>query len=87
MPKEHYDNNNSGALFVNDRKETDNQPDFTGFGEIDHVPIWIKGWKKKSAKGQNYLSLAFSPKDAPKHNRDDRPADDDRGKDNDDLGF
>jgi hypothetical protein len=56
-----YDN--SGAVFVNDKKEKDNHPDRTGQCTIDGKEYWISGWIKSGAKGQ-FMSLAFKPKEA-----------------------
>lgn len=58
---EKYDN--SGALFVNDKKQTDKHPDRTGSATIDGTEYWVSGWLKKGAKGP-FLSLAFKAKDA-----------------------
>jgi hypothetical protein len=55
-----YDN--SGAVFVNDRKEKDSHPDRTGSCTIDGREYWISGWIKSGEKGQ-FLSLAFKPKE------------------------
>lgn len=54
---------NSGSLWVNDRKESDTHPDRTGSAMIDGKAYWVNGWIKKSDKGQ-WLSLAFKPKEA-----------------------
>jgi hypothetical protein len=54
--------NNSGAVFVNDRKEKDTHPDRAGSATIDGVGYWVSGWLKKTKDGQPYLSLAFKPK-------------------------
>lgn len=54
---------NSGALFVNDRKESDKHPDRTGTAMIDGREYYVSGWLKKGAKG-TFLSLAFKPKEA-----------------------
>jgi hypothetical protein len=69
---------NSGSLFVNDRKETDKHPDWSGKGIIDGKPVWISAWKKEGAKGK-YLSLAFKDRDAtakPKTTNRERPRQD-----------
>lgn len=55
---------NSGSVFVNDRKERDNQPDRTGSCMIDGVEYWINGWVKKDKNGNPWMSLAFKRKDA-----------------------
>ncbi len=57
-----YDNNNSGVLFKNDRKEKDSHPDFRGNIEVDGKEYYIKGWKKTSQKGTAFISLAVDPK-------------------------
>jgi len=53
--------NNSGALFKNDRKETEKQPDYKGNGIVNGVPMWVSAWIKESAKGTKYMSLSFQP--------------------------
>ncbi len=60
MPE--YDNTNSGALFVNDRKERENQPDRNGSLNVDGVDYWISGWIKQGRNGP-YLSLAVTKKE------------------------
>lgn len=54
----------SGSVFVNDRKERDNQPDRTGSCMIDGVEYWVNGWMKKDKNGKPWMSLAFKRKDA-----------------------
>ena len=44
MPFEHRDN--SALLFLNTNKTKDNQPDYTGKGKLDGLPIELAGWKK-----------------------------------------
>jgi hypothetical protein len=53
---------NSGIMFVNDRKESDKHPDRTGNAMIDGKQYWVSGWVKQGAKGP-FLSLAFKPKE------------------------
>lgn len=59
MP-EQYDN--SGVLFVNDRKEKDNQPDYTGNIVMGGVKKRLAGWKKtsKSDPSMTFLSISVS---------------------------
>ena len=71
-----YDNTNSGALYENDRKTTDNHPDRTGAinttcpncgTSSDH---WLSGWLKKGRDGtklagKRFLSLASKAKGVP----------------------
>lgn len=58
---------NSGALFVNDRKESEKHPDRTGTALIDGREYYVSGWVKEGKKGK-WLSLAFKAKDAARTN-------------------
>jgi len=64
---------NSGAVFVNVRKEQDSHPDRTGTAMIDGVDFFVNGWLRKSKSGQPYLALSFKRKDGggPKPELDD----------------
>lgn len=53
---------NSGTIFVNDRKEKETHPDRSGTAMIDGKEYYISGWIKSGQKGQ-FLSLAFKPKE------------------------
>ena len=62
-----YDNTNSGALFVNDRRTKPNHPNFTGSCTIktpdgELVEYWVSGWEKSGKKGP-FVSLAFEQKE------------------------
>lgn len=57
---------NSGTIFVNNKKEKETHPDRTGKAMIGGVMYWVSGWLKKSAKGEPFLSLAFKPVEEPK---------------------
>lgn len=57
--------NLNGALFRNERKEKDTQPDYTGNCKIDNVEYWVSGWVKTPRNGgKKFMSLAFDPKNA-----------------------
>jgi hypothetical protein len=74
-------NDNSGAIFVNDRKEKDSHPDRTGTCTIGGKDYWISGWMKQK-DGKPYMSIAFKPKEArAEPQRGSKPAhfDDDKG--------
>lgn len=59
-----YDNNMSGIISKNDRKEKETHPDYKGNCEIDNREFWISGWIKERKDGTGkFLSLSFSPKD------------------------
>ena len=58
---EKYDNTNSGALFRNDRKEKETQPDLRGKINVDGKDFYISAWSKQSEKAGKYMSLALTP--------------------------
>ena len=58
-----FDPNNSGALFVNNRKEKETHPDRTGSLNVEGKDYWISGWLKKDRNGNPYLSLSVRPKE------------------------
>jgi hypothetical protein len=61
---------NTGSVFNNDRKETDNHPDRQGSALIEcphcnaKFAMWLNGWIKESTTKGKWLSLAFKPKEA-----------------------
>lgn len=64
-----YDNNNSGMLARNERKQKDTHPDYSGSCEVDGVEYWISAWintGKAGGKmeGKKYFSIKFNRKDA-----------------------
>lgn len=64
-----YDNNMSGMIAPNERKQQPNHPDFTGQCEIDGKQMWISAWVKQGKpgskmEGKEFFSLSFKPKDA-----------------------
>jgi len=67
----HEERPNTGILFVNDRKESDNHPDWSGRGMIGGKPVWISAWKKEGQKGK-YLSLSFRPREGDGKPREDK---------------
>lgn len=62
MPE--YDNTNTGALFKNDKKETDKHPDYKGSVNANGREYWLSAWLKTSKKGTKFMSLSLSPKEA-----------------------
>jgi uncharacterized protein (DUF736 family) len=50
---------NSGAMFKNDRKEKETQPDFKGKVNVNGMEMEIAGWKRQSQNGTAYISLVF----------------------------
>jgi len=52
--------NNTGAIFKNNYKKTEAQPDYTGKALIDGVEKEIALWVNESKNGKKYFSAAFS---------------------------
>lgn len=59
-----YDNNLTGIIGKNDRKESDKHPDLKGNCEIGGVQYWISGWRKARKDGSgSFYSLRFEAKE------------------------
>ena len=54
---------NSGSMFVNDKKETESHPDRKGSAMIGGVEYWVSGWINTSKSGTKYMSLKFTAKE------------------------
>jgi hypothetical protein len=57
-----YDNTNRGALFRNDDKSGDRDPDYRGNVNVNGQEFWLSAWLKTSKKGVKYMSLSIKPK-------------------------
>jgi len=58
-----YDNNMSGALFKNDKRETDSHPHAKGSAEVAGVEYWVSAWTNTDKNGNKYQKLKFTPKE------------------------
>lgn len=58
-----YSNENSGALFKNDKKEKPSQPDYKGSLNVAGVDYWLAAWLNTSKGGQKYMSVKVTAKD------------------------
>lgn len=60
-----FDNTNRGSIWKNDKKTTDNHPDFTGSLNVGGVEYWVSAWKRKEGAAAKAPALSFSikPKD------------------------
>lgn len=54
--------NNSGVLFRNEKKDTDNQPDYRGNIMVGGQDYWISAWVREGAGGK-FMGLAVSPRE------------------------
>ena len=56
-----YDNTNRGAIWKNDRKETDKHPDFKGEMEvIAPGKYWVSAWKRSPGAPEKSPALTFA---------------------------
>lgn len=62
MNNNYEQKDNSGAVFINKKKQNDMQPDFTGSAMIDGKMKDVSIWVKKSKTNTEYYSLAFRNK-------------------------
>jgi uncharacterized protein (DUF736 family) len=51
--------NNTGAIFKNDKKTAENQPDYRGKMTVDGKRWEISLWLRESAAGTKYFSAAI----------------------------
>ena len=51
---------NSGAIFKNDYKKTEQQPDYKGKAMIDGKKKELAVWLNESKEGKKYFSVKFS---------------------------
>lgn len=53
---------NTLVLFVNQYKQTENQPDYKGKATVDGKEYKVAGWRKKGKNtGTDYLSVKLTP--------------------------
>jgi hypothetical protein len=58
-----FDNTNRGALFKEETRKTDSDPDYSGTINVNGTDYWLKGWIKTATKsGKKFLSLSARPK-------------------------
>ena len=62
-PTKEFDNNNRGSLFKNDKKTTEQMPDYKGQINVNGEEFWINAWLKTSKQGTKFMSLSVTPKD------------------------
>jgi len=57
-----YDNTNRGSIWKNEKKSTENHPDFTGSLNVEGVDYWVSAWRRKEGANPNAPALSFSVK-------------------------
>jgi len=60
---EQYDNNLRGALFKNNKRTEERQPEYTGNCEIDGKEYWVSAWVRESKNGNKFFSMSYTPKE------------------------
>lgn len=55
-----YDNTNRGQIWGNDKKSTENHPDFKGSINVEGVEYWLSAWKRKPDANPKAPALSFS---------------------------
>jgi uncharacterized protein (DUF736 family) len=55
-----YDNTNRGAIFKNEQKSSDKQPDYKGKINVDGVDKQISLWVTTSKEGKKFFSVQVS---------------------------
>lgn len=55
-------NDFSGSLFKNDKREKDTHPNAKGSATIDGVEYWVSAWTKQDKNGKPWQSLSFQKK-------------------------
>ena len=55
-----YDDSDRGAIWKNDRKERDKQPDFTGDAKVDGIDYRVSGWKREPGANPATPALRLS---------------------------
>ena len=60
-----YDNNNRGAFWKNDKRETDKHPHYTGSLNVEGKDYWVSAWKSDGSNPKAPLvSFSIKAKDA-----------------------
>ena len=56
------ENKNSGALFRNDKRETEKHPEYTGKITIEGKDYYLSAWVNEMRNGQKYFAIKATPK-------------------------
>lgn len=69
-----YDNTNRGVLFKNNRKESENHPDYTGKLDIEGTERYLSAWIKESKAGNKFFSISLGKPVAEAQEKSSAPA-------------
>ena len=59
-----YDNTNSGAIFINHKRDSEKSPNMRGSINVEGVEYWVSAWTNKKNDGEKYISMKFTAKDS-----------------------
>ena len=65
---------NSGAIFKNNKKKTENSPPLTGNAMIGGVEYWVSAWSKTDKNGEKWISFTVTAKNPTSKQRQSEPA-------------
>lgn len=57
-----YDETNRGAIWKNEKKETEKHPDFTGSINVDGHDYWLSGWRRPADASEKAPAMKFTVK-------------------------
>jgi hypothetical protein len=60
MTDRKFDESNRGAIWKNEKKETDKHPDFTGSINVDGHDYWLNGWRRPADASAKAPSMKFT---------------------------
>jgi hypothetical protein len=59
-----FDNTNTGVLFKNTDRQSEQSPNYRGSLDVNGESFWLNAWPKTSKKGERYMSLSIKPKNS-----------------------
>ena len=65
---EYEQKDNEGALFKNDNKETDTDPNYKGSAMVNGTDYGVKGWINTSKAGNKYMKFSYTAKEQAHNN-------------------
>lgn len=57
-----YDNTNKGSIWKNEKRTSEDSPDFTGSLNVEGREFWFNAWKRKEGANEKAPALSFSIK-------------------------
>jgi len=67
----------TAVLFRNNKKKSDNAPDYTGSAKVEGKEYRLAAWVRKSEKAGQYLSIAINVPQMPELKKEDTEIEED----------